>query len=98
MNTINDIPISVGDVVACDFNMYGITDTLICTITEIQPHSIKIKINNTDEQYWRYRDTKWFYGEWRVTSEYIVEVIEHIAPKVPEINETIIKNRNVLLY
>ncbi len=95
MYAVNDIPVSVGDVISYNFYMYGISDTLLCTITDIGQNYVSLKINNSDEQRIRYGNFQWFYEEWRKLNPlYIFEFETHMAPKVPDINETCI-NRNL---
>lgn len=97
MSSRNDIPVCVGDIISYDFYMYGINDTLICTITNISGKTINIRINRSDQQLERYKNYSWFYDEWKcVNPEYIFELLVHLAPKVPDINEKS-KNRNVLV-
>ncbi len=91
MVSVADVPVSIGDIISYNFDMYGLSDTLICTIVDITPNCIKIKINNTPEQYWRYHTFKWYYEEWRVNPDYIAELLYYIAPNVPNIKETIRK-------
>lgn len=88
MYAINDIPISVGDIVSYNFYAYGINDTLICTITDIVGNCISIRISNTIQQLERYKYFNWFYDEWKhINPDYIFELVTHLAPDVPNIND-----------
>ncbi len=84
---IDNIPLCVDDVVYYNLEPYGIDVLFRARITRITDKTtISLRWLQDGRQHEIYGDREWFHDEWTgMLSEYIVGIVSHMAPGVPEL-------------
>lgn len=80
---VNDIPLCEGDMILYDLYQYGPEITIYGIVDCIVS-------DDTIDMKWidpRYEHEAWYQGNWKVSSEYIVEIVNTLAPKLPIIHD-----------
>ena len=75
---VNEIPLSIDDIIACDMDMFGIEEVVIAKVVGFCEDRIKIRM---DDQ--RFQDMPWYGEIWNLPPDYVVDVISCLAPRVP---------------
>jgi len=75
---VNEIPLSIDDIVACNMDLFGIEEVIIAKVVGFCKDRIKIRFEDI-----RFQNMPWYKEIWRIPQDYVVDVISCLAPRVP---------------
>jgi hypothetical protein len=79
---VNEIPLSIDDIVACNMDLFGIEEVIIAKVVGFCKDRIKIRFDDI-----RFQDMPWYEetrdATWNLPPDYVVDVISCLAPRVP---------------